>query len=334
MKGEALYPLLIRAGVLAVMLIAIAAVFYNAQPAYLSERNIFAILRQMSVNGIVSIGLTFVIVLHRFDLSLAGVASLSAMTLGFLLAETNDLYPTLAGCILMGAFCGSISGLLIGRFRLPDVVTTIAIGSIAFGMAFVYNGGANYSQNFFFSGILDINDGTLLAVPIPVVLLAGTALLAILVLHLTRYGQAFYAVGENPLSAGLSGIPVRLYVGLGFAICGTLVGVAMVLNVAAQGASFVNTGNRILLPAYTAVYLGAALFGRPTIPATLAGALFMAMLLNGFNILSVPYYYSDAVVSAILVAAIAVFSPQTFRWLQNAVRVFESRPAASESERG
>ena len=106
----------------------------------------------------------------------------------------------------------------------------------------------------------------------------------------------------------------------------------MIMNVAAVGATYVNTGNRILLPAYTAVYLGAAIFGTPTIAASLAGALLMAMLLNGFTILSIPYYYSDVVLSMILIAAITVFSPQTLIWLNNSARLFGSRPRPASGE--
>ena len=332
MSMEALRPMLGRIAALVLIVIVIAGIFQYFAPAYLSEKNVLSILRQMSVNGVVSIGLTFVIVLRRFDLSLAGVASLCAMTLGFLLAETANLYVSLLGCIAMGTLCGAISGVLIGKFRLPDVITTIAIGSIAFGMAFVYSGGAHFGRNFFSTGMLDINDGTVSIIPLPFVIMAATALVASLILHMSRYGQSFYAVGENPRSARLSGVSVEFYLGAGFAICGALVGVAMILNVAAVGAAYVNTGNRILLPSYTAVYLGAAIFGTPTVAATLAGALLMAMLLNGFTILSIPYYYSDAVLSMILITAIAVFSPQTLLWLNESMRLFASRPRTSSGE--
>lgn len=334
MKAEAIRPLLGRIAALAVVVVVIAVVFQVLAPAYLSERNILSILKQMTVNGIVAIGLTFVIVLSRFDLSLAGVASFCAMTLGFLLAVTNSLLASVLGCVAMGALFGAISGTMVGRFRLPDVVTTIAIGSIAYGMGFVYSGGKHFSQNFFSTGILDINDSRLSGVPMPVVILLCAAFVAYLILHQSRYGQSFYAVGENPTSARLSGVPVRLYLGLGFVVCGALVGVSMVLNVASVGAAYVNTGNRVLLPSYTAVYLGAALFGTPTILGSLAGAFLMAMLLNGFNILSVPFYYSDAVVSFILIVAIAVFSPQTLTWLSKSLRLTGRRsPSVAETRR-
>jgi len=325
MSTEALRPLLGRLAMFLLVVAIIALIFNSLSPNYLSHRNLLAILRQMSVNGLVAIGLTFVIVLRRFDLSLAGIASFCAMTLGFIMSEFNNLYLALFGAVAIGIACGAFSGVMIGRFNLPDVVTTIGVGSIAAGLAFIYSGGKNFSSNFLSSGILDINDGMLWFIPFPVVILSLAAIGAYVVLHMSRYGQSFYAVGENPVSARLSGVPVRLFVGLGFAICGALVGVAMILNVAAVGGSYVNTGNRVLLPSYTAVYLGAALFGTATIPATLAGALLMALLLNGFTLLAVPYYYSDAIVSLILIVAIAIFSPQTFIWFRDALNLF-ARP--------
>ena len=329
MNAEALRPMLGRLLIFVLIVIAIATVFGLLSPAYVSQRNILAMFRQMSVTGIVAVGLTFVIVLRRFDLSLAGIASLSAMSLGFALQQTGNLAVSVATCIGVGLLCGTVSGVLIGKLRLPDVVTTIAIGSIAFGLAFFYNGGANFTSNFFSTGILDINDGKFLLIPFPALIMLCISILASVVLHMSRYGQAFYAIGENPVSARLSGISVKAYVGAGFAICGALVGLAMVLNVAALGAAYVNTGNRVLLPSYTAVYLGAAFFGSPTIPATLAGTLLMAMLLNGFTILSVPYYYSDAIISSILIIAIAIFSPQTLIFLRQAGNLFSRAPRST-----
>lgn len=329
MNTEAMRPRLARLAMFLLIVAAIALIFSMLSPNYLSQRNMLAMLRQMSVNGLVSIGLTFVIVLRRFDLSLAGIASFSAMTLGFILSEYNNLYLALVGAVVVGTLCGAFSGVMIGRFNLPDVVTTIGVGSIAAGLAYIYSSGKNFSSNFLSSGILDINDGMVWFIPLPIVILGAAAIAAYVVLHMSRYGQSFYAVGENPVSARLSGVPVGRFVWLGFAVCGALVGVAMILNCAAVGGSYVNTGNRVLLPSYTAVYLGAALFGTATIPASLAGALLMGLLLNGFTLLSVPYYYSDSIVSMILIVAIAIFSPQTFIWFRDALNLF-ARPTTAE----
>lgn len=318
-------PLLLRTGVLLLVLAAIGIAFQTANDAYLTLANAKGMLRAMAVSGVVAIGLTFVIVVRKFDLSLPGVASLAAMTLGFTLAETNALVPTILACVGVGLACGAVNGLLIGRFGLPDVVTTIAVGSVAYGLAFVYNNGATYSQNFFSSGMVNINFKTVLGMQIPVFVLVAVSAAAFVILHLMRFGSAFYAVGENPVAARFSGISLPGVMVAAFGICGATVGVSMLLHVAAAGSSFVTAGGQILLPAYTAVYLGAALFGRPSVPATLAGALLMTMLLNGFTLLSVPYYYSDIVVSTVLIVAIVAFDPKVARLLR--------RPGASRPQR-
>ena len=332
MNSEALRPRLGRLATSVLIVVAIAGVFQFFAPSYLSERNLLAMLTTMSSTASSPIRPHIRYRPASLDLSLAGSASLSAMTLGFFLAETASLYPSVLGFSDGHAMQCDLVGILIGKFRLPDVVTTIAIGSIAYGIAFVYNGGANYSSNFFSTGILDINDGRLLFIPFPVVVLSVTAIAAYVVMHMSRYEPALLCRGRECRISAIVRNSVKLSLGAGFAICGALVGMAMVLNVAAVGAAYVNTGNRILLPSYTAVYLGAAIFGTPTVPATIAGALLMAMLLNGFTILTVPYYYSDAIVSLVLITAIAIFSPQTLIWLHNALRLFGTRPKLAAGE--
>ncbi len=303
-------PLALRIGTFVVLLALIATVFQAFAPVYLTSGNLHALFRHMAEQGVVAIGLTFVIVVRRFDLSLAGVASFAAMTLGFVLSDDHPLLLAVGACAGVGLACGLVNGFVVGIVRLPDVVATIAIGSIAFGLAFVYNGGSSYSDNFFTSGILDLNDGHLIGVDAPVAILIAVAVVAAVLLHTTRYGEGFYATGENPLSATLSGIPVRAHLVAAFSISGLLTGLAMVLHVAASGAAYVSSGNQVLMPAYTAVYLGAALFGSASVPATLAGILVTAMMLNGFSALSMPYYYSDLIVSSVLITAIAVFDPK------------------------
>lgn len=266
----------------------------------------------MAMNGIVAIGLTFVIVVRRFDLSLSGVGSLAAMTLGFVVGHTNEFYSMLLSAIGVGILFGLINGLLVGRARLPDVVTTIGVGSIAYALAFAYNGGSTYAQNFFTSGLINFSFETILGVQKPVFALILTTLVCGYLLHATRLGNALYATGENPVASQFSGLNISRYIMIAFAICGALVGFAMVLQVSGSGQSRISAGSQLMLPAYTSVYLGAALMGRPSVLATTFGVTIMTMLVNGFTLLSVPYYYSDAIVSLVLILAITLFDPAIF----------------------
>ena len=155
-------------------------------------------------------------------------------------------------------------------------------------------------------------------------ILALTAAIAALVLHGSRFGRAFYATGENRISAVYSGIRVKAYVLAAFAICGALSCLAITLLVASSGAANVTAGSQLLMPAYAAVYLGAALFGAASVPATIAGTLLMSAMLNGFTLMAVPYFYSDAIVSTVLIVAIAAFDPKVGAALK---RLRPARPA-------
>lgn len=304
------HPLVPRVLAFLALLALVAAVFQMLTPAYLSPENIHALLRHMAVQGLAALGLTFVIVVRQFDLSFPGVASLGAMTLGWLIAGRYGVGIGVLGALAVGLACGLVNGVAVAWMRLPDIVATIATGGLAVGLSYFYSNGTSISKNFFMSGILDLNDAKYLGIDAPVAILLAAALLAGIVLHFSRFGRAFYATGENRISAVFSGIRVRLYVCAAFAICGALSCLAITLLVASSGAANVTAGNQLLMPAYAAVYLGAALFGAASVPATVAGTLLMSAMLNGFTLLAVPYFYSDAIVSIVLISAIALFDPR------------------------
>ena len=288
----------------------ITLLFWTQNAAYVSEGNLRALMRHMSVQGLAAIGLTFVIVVRHFDLSFPGVASLGAMTLGGLIAAGTPLWLAVTGGLAVGAAFGLVNGLAVARFGFPDIVTTIATGGLAVGFSYFYSDGASISRNFFLSGILDLNDRKILGLDMPFAILMAAVLVAFALLHASRFGNGFYATGENRVSAWFSGVPTSALATLAFVICGVMSCLSVTLLVASSGAANVTAGNQLLMPAFAAVYLGAALFGRPSIGATLAGTALMSMMLNGFTLLAIPYFYSDAIISTVLISAIALFDPR------------------------
>ena len=293
-----------------VLLAIIAAVFGSLSTQYLSRNNISAIFRHMSADGLAGLGLTFVIVVRRFDLSFPGVASLGAMTTGWLIAGGFALLPSIVGGIAAGMVFGIVNGLSIAVFRLPDIVTTIAIGSATYGLSYIYSNGATISDNFMDSGILDINDTQILHLDAPIFFMLVLYAIATVVMHRTRFGRSFYATGENPRSAAFSGVNVRAYVIAAFVLTSALSVWAGILHCAEAGQADPSAGDGFLTPAFASVYLGAALFGTASVPATFAGTLLISAMLNGFTLLSVPYYYADAIVAVVLIVAIGVFDPR------------------------
>jgi ribose transport system permease protein len=310
----------------AVLVAVITAVFCTQNTAYVSLANLHALMRHMSVQGLAALGLTFVIVVRHTDLSFPGVASLGAMTMGWLIAIGMPLSVAVGGGLAMGAVVGLINGLAVARLGLPDIVTTIATGGLAVGFSYFYSDGTSISTNFFSSGLLDLNDMKVLGLDMPFAILMAAAVVAAVLLHASRYGNGFYATGENRMSAWFSGVPTRGLIVMAFVLCGVMSCLSITLLVASSGAANVTAGTQLLMPAFAAVYLGAALFGRPSVGATLAGTVLMSMMLNGFTLLAIPYFYSDAIVSTVLISAIALFDPRVSLALR---RTFQSSKARS-----
>jgi len=290
-----------------VLVAVVVAAFAIAEPRYLTKSNLSAVTRHMSANGLAALGLTFVVVVRRFDLSFPGIACFGAMTVGFLIAAGQPLWLAIGVGLLAGAAIGAVNGWAVGYGGLPDIVTTIATGSIAAGLAFVYSGGRTIFQNFMLSGILDLNDVRILGINLSVYILLAVAAAAHVLLHRSRFGAAFHATGENDVSAWFSGIRTKMATLAAFVICGVTAVMAVVLLLAESGTADTNDGAGFLMPAYAGVFLGAAILGGASIPATLAGTVLITILLDGFSLLGVPYYYGDGVVSTILLLGVLAF---------------------------
>ena len=139
-----------------VLLLSIVGIFTYLEPRYASYGNFSAITRHMAANGLAALGLTFVVVVRRFDLSFPGIATFAAVTIGYMIASGYPLWLAIAAGMLVAVPIGLLNGWAISMRGLPDIVVTIGSGSVAAGMAFLYTGGQTIFQNFMTSGILDL----------------------------------------------------------------------------------------------------------------------------------------------------------------------------------
>lgn len=311
------------------LVLVVTTAFTLAEPRFLSGPSIAAITRHMAANGLAALGLTFVVVVRKFDLSFPGTACFAAMTIGFMIAGGYPLWICIVAGLVAGAAVGVFNGVAISYFHLPDIVTTIATGSIAAGLAFVYSNGRTIFQNFMTSGILDINDARLFGYSLSFFFLIGIYLVAWVFMHRTRYGASFYATGENSVAAYYSGVPTKLYTTLAFIACSVTAVLAVVLILAESGTADTNKGATLLMPAYAGVFLGTALLGRTSVLATLAGTFLITMLLDGFSLLGIPFYYSDGVVSTILLAGVVFFDAGVRKFFGSAIVFLRPVPAGT-----
>ena len=286
--------------------VGVIIVFSCLNENFLVSRNFLTILKHVSVTGIAALGLTFVVAVGHTDVSFYLIACFSAMYMSWLISKGFGAFPAILLGLIGAAVFGIASGVAVGVARLPDIIITIAIGSIAFGCAYIFSDGMKIYTNFKTSGISFLNDGAVLGIPTPVFFMIILYIAGFIVLEKTRVGVAFYSTGSNKTAAWYSGINVRLTIVFAFIICILMSAFAGMINTASKGNGEVKTALTFMMPCYTAVFIGKAMFRRPCMIGTFLGAFLVQMISNGINLNSIPYYIGDIVTSCMLITALLI----------------------------
>ena len=294
--------------------------FSVLNPRFMTVNNMTTILRNMTPVGFAALGLTFVIVVRKFDLSFEGSISFGAMFVAFLIMSGFNPWVAVPLGMLGGLVVGMMNGIAISYLRLPDIVTTIAVGAVVGGASYWFSNGKDIFRNFFSSGILTLNNGKLFGVSYATIFLIFAYVIAFVFLHKTRWGRSFYATGEYPVAAKYSGINVRLYVAVAFVISGVLMVCASTVLISAGGKGEGGAGEGYMLATYAAVLLGAAIFSRPGILPTSAGVLLIAIVSNGLTLAGVDNLSHNAVIAGILIFGVIAFDSKIRGSLSNRIR--------------
>lgn len=288
----------------ALLFVAVLITFQSLQPAFLSMTNLINIAKSVSTTVIAAVGLTFVITTNRSDISFYMAACFSGMLMAWLVSKHwHPVFAILAG-IVSGCLWGGISGVAVGHFKLPDIITTIAIGSIGFGMAYIFSDGAFIMENFIEAKTHYLSEMRILGIPLPVYIMAVIVVLSYFLLERSKYGRMFYAVGATEKTAYLSGINVNIVLISAYVICGVLAAIAAMIMTARQGYGNVKITMSILTPCFTAVYIGKSVFKRPCVIGTFLGALLVTVISTGFTSINIPFYWSNLVTGIVLIIAI------------------------------
>ncbi|MEQ5793805.1 ABC transporter permease [Paracoccus sp. NFXS7] len=280
---------------------------------FLTSRNIINVLRQTSINGILAIGMTFVILTRGIDLSvgsvvaLVGVVSASFATTsaaGFIPgAPYMPLIPIAVG-LITGTAMGALSGIAVARFAVPAFVATLGMLSAARGLTLIYSGGRPVPA--LTDGYRWIGTGDIAGIPVPIILFGMVFALSHFVLTRTRFGRHVYAVGGNPHAAKVSGLPVRAIRFSVYAISGALAGIAGMILAARTGSALPQAGVAYELDAIAAVVIGGTSLagGVGRVTGTVIGALLIGVMNNGLDLLGVESYYQQVIKGALIVAAV------------------------------
>ncbi len=274
---------------------------------FFSAANLTTVLNDQAVLAILAFGLTIVLLTGEFDLSIAGIFSISGALSAGLVSTTNLSIPAaITICLLVGVMVGFVNGVLIANFQVPALVATIAMGSIIDGLSLWYTDG-----RVIFEGIppafIAIGRARILGVQTPTIFLILFAIVSYVLLRYTSTGRAFHAIGGNRAAARMSGIRVNRYVILAFMFSGFCAAFAGLLQAARNGSAVAQMGNPFLLPAFAAAFLGSVTLrrGQFNIVGTLIGVYFVAIGTNGLFIIGFPFWVRFVFAGIILIVATA-----------------------------
>ncbi|MBR9862631.1 MAG: ABC transporter permease [Rhodobacteraceae bacterium] len=322
MKNEKILNFAIRFGFL-ILLVGLVLYFSLSASGFASPRSAAFILQSVAITGILALGVTCTLVVDGFDLSIGSVATTSLMLSAYAMVILEmSAFSAVMLCLLMGAVVGLINGLLIVKFKVPDLLATLGMmflliglqriptqgNSIATGMKLPDGSVAEgaFSQAFLWLGRHRFDLVVERLVPVPVVIFLVTALAIYVFLELTRHGRLMYAIGSNERAAALVGANVNRYKIAAYMISGVTASIGGILLAARLGRGDIASGNNLLLDSVAAALIGFAVLGaaRPNAFGTAVGALFVGILLQGLTMMNAPYYTQDFVKGAVLVIAL------------------------------
>lgn len=274
---------------------------------FLRPTNLINVLRQASINGIVSVGMTMVILTGGIDLSVGSVLALSAVICADMLKKDLPVPLAVAMALGIGAALGMINGLIITRGRIPPFIATLGMLTVARGLTLMYTQGQPITG--LPSAFRFIGAGSLGPIPMPIVLFALTFILGFVILTRTRLGEYIYVLGDNPQAARLAGVPTDRITVLVYAIAGLCAALAGLVLIARLDSAQPIIGQGYEFNAIAAVVVGGTSFagGEGGLGGTLLGALLIETLDNGLNLLNVSALWEQVVKGVVIALALLLY---------------------------
>jgi ribose transport system permease protein len=266
--------------------------------------NLTNVARQVSINAVISAGMTFVIITAGIDLSVGSLVALAGCV-GMIVLNWTDssIIGVMAGIALAG-LSGAVTGAIIAWTRIPAFIVTLAGLTILRGLALIITGGSPIIK--FEGGFRLLGQGVLWGLPVPVLIMGVVMVAMHIVLTRTAFGAHVYAVGGNEEASRLSGINVAITKLRVYTIGGLLTGLAGMILMGRLSSAQPNTGEGFELDAIAAVIIGGTslMGGRGTIWGTLVGAVVIGILNNGFNLMAVDAHYQLVAKGVIILLAV------------------------------
>jgi ribose transport system permease protein len=303
-------------GVLVALLL-MCLFLWQATPAFLTVRNLLNVGRQVSLIGIMAIGMTFVLISREVDLSVGSIYALAGLMCGILILAGWPLWAAIAAALLIGVGAGAVNGLLSTYGLLPSFIATLGMMSVLRGVALLITDGQPVTVNeveggnpqtleaFYFLGQGRLFD----AVPMQLIFFIGVALLGWLLLSKTVFGFRVYAVGGSDKAARVSGVKVFQTKITAFVIMGLLAGLSGILSLAfLPSGQAGRTGVGTELDVIAAAIVGGASLsgGEGTILGTILGVLIIGVLRNGLVLMGISPFWQETIIGLVIILAVGL----------------------------
>ena len=286
--------------------LAVCVVLSLLSPAFLSWTNIRNVVRQSSIIGIMAVGVTFVILTGGIDLSVGSILAVSGMFAAGALQAGVPIPIVIIIAMVVGIACGLINGLLITIGKITPFVVTLGMMSIARGITLIYSQG--YPRSGFSDAFRFIGGGYILGMPFPIIVFLLTVVAAWFVLTRTRLGRYTYAIGGNEETVKLSGINLGFYKTMVYVISGATSGMSALILTSRLNSAIPTAGLAYELDVIASVVIGGTSLsgGRGSVWGTLVGALLIAIINNGMNLLGISPYFQQLVKGLIIIGAVLI----------------------------
>ncbi|HZG60972.1 MAG TPA: ABC transporter permease [Anoxybacillus sp.] len=291
------------------ILIALIILMSILSPTFFTTGNLLNIVRQMSVVGIVAIGVTIVIITTGIDLSSGSVIALvSVVVASFAHPDTYPLIVPIAIGLGLGLLTGVINGTIISKAQIAPFIVTLGMMTAARGAALLITDGrpvGNLSDSFKFIG-----QGDVLGIPVPIIIFGFVGLISYILLNKTKFGKYVYAIGGNEQAAIIAGVNVDKYKIFVYGYAGLLSGIAGIILTSRISSGQPTAGVMYELDAIAAAVIGGTSLagGIGTIGGTIIGALIIGVMNNGLDLLNVSPYWQQILKGAIITVAVFIDS--------------------------
>lgn len=291
-----------------IALVILMAVITVINPNFLTSSNLLNLLLQVTANGFIAFGMTFVILTSGIDLSVGAILALSSALSAGMIAQGMPLPLAVLAAIVIGGLLGAVNGLFIAYGKLAPFIVTLATSMAYRGLTLVFTDGNPITKGLDGYFLAFIGQGYVLGVPFPVILMLIAFAILYVVLQKTAFGKEVYALGGNEKAAYISGVKLNKVKIMIYTISGICASVAGLIITSRLSSATPTAGQGYEMYAIAAVVLGGTslMGGKGRITGTLIGALIIGVLNNGLNIIGVSAFWQQVIQGIVIIAAVLI----------------------------